>query len=82
MLIHGGCLGGWMPPEPTGLRKGESVTLDSRSWLPAYTDRRLTRRKFLGATAAGAAARIACGGGDSTPQVITVDPNGVRRRNG
>jgi ABC-type transport system substrate-binding protein len=55
-----------------------------RSWQPNYIANRLSRRKFLAGAAAGAgaAALIACGGGesgDAGTQVITVDPSGVRK---
>jgi ABC-type transport system substrate-binding protein len=38
----------------------------TKSWLPGYTSRQISRRKFLGGAAAGAgaAALIACGGSD------------------
>ena len=41
------------------------MTTTSRSWLPSYIDSRITRRRFLKASAAGAggAALIACGSG-------------------
>src|SRR5687768_16244879 len=44
----------------------EGKIMNTTSWPPTYTQR-LTRRRFLGATAAGAgaAALIACGGGSS-----------------
>jgi peptide/nickel transport system substrate-binding protein len=47
--------------------------------LPTYASSRITRRRFLGATAAGAsaAALIACGGGGGTSS-LTLDPAGSR----
>ena len=51
-----------------------------RSWFPSYTNRQISRRKFLSGAAAGAgaAALIACGGGSDEPQRLTIDPSGVR----
>jgi peptide/nickel transport system substrate-binding protein len=49
------------------------------SWRPAYAGSRVTRRNFLkgAAAGAGAAALIACGGGE-TKQTLTVSPDQVR----
>ena len=43
------------------------MTTSNRTWLPAYSRARISRRKFLAGAAAGAgaAALIACGGGGS-----------------
>ena len=54
---------------------------DSHSWSAAYS-RPISRRRFLTGAASGvggAAALIACGGGDSSPQVLTVDPASIRK---
>jgi ABC-type transport system substrate-binding protein len=53
----------------------------NRTWLPAYSRSRITRRKFIGGAAAGvgAAALIACGGGDGGGPTIAIDPSGVRK---
>ena len=57
------------------------MTTIQRSWLPAYAQRTISRRKFLAGAAAGAgaAALIACGGGGSGPKLAeTIDPAAAR----
>ncbi|MPZ49400.1 MAG: hypothetical protein GEU75_08915 [Dehalococcoidia bacterium] len=59
------------------------MTTSSKSWLASH--KRVSRRRFLAGTAAGAGAAtlIACGGGSSDggggAQTINIDPSGVRK---
>ena len=50
---------------PPYLKGRLQMTTSNRTWLPAYSRARITRRKFMAGAAAGAgaAALIACGGG-------------------
>jgi ABC-type transport system substrate-binding protein len=52
-----------------------------KSWLPAYSSKLMSRRRFLGAAGAGAgaAALIACGGGGSTTEQLLISPEHVRQ---
>src|SRR3972149_5503369 len=56
------------------------MTTINPTWLPTYSRNRISRRKFLAGAASGAAAAtlIACGGGSSEPERISIDPSGVR----
>ena len=57
------------------------MTTSSRSWLPSYIDSRITRRRFLKASAAGAgaAALLACGGGGDDGDAGGLDTSGNYR---